>query len=252
VGEITRKHYSEAFKVSLSLIKISVLIVPMKRALLRDRKSLLLVTEDLDLLLLIKDHLEFQGYSIVTAQNSCAALALLQKERPDLIICDEIKSEGNNNHFIETIRQDPRTEAIPLILLGKPPLNSPETLKLPFKLPFKLGTNIFRVEKPVEAELLIAQVESSFNPTAACPRPQAHCSPHLEALIHKVPSKVELTPTEIKVVELVAQGMSNKKIAETLKVSQRTVESHVSNMLHKTTLHNRTELARWAIASNIA
>ncbi len=246
MGEITRKHYSEAFKVSLSLIKISVLIVPMKQAIRRDRKSLLLVTEDLDLLMLIKDHLEFQGYGIVTAQNSCAALALLQKDRPDLIICDDIKSEGNNNHFIETIRQDPRTEAIPLILLttGKPPLTSIESRQL--------ETNIVRVEKPFEAELFIAQVESSFNPTAACPRSQAQRSPQPEALIHQVPSKVELTPTEFKVLELVAQGMSNKKIAEILKVSQRTVESHVSNMLHKTTLHNRTELARWAIASNIA
>jgi DNA-binding NarL/FixJ family response regulator len=34
-------------------------------------------------------------------------------------------------------------------------------------------------------------------------------------------------------------------------VSQRTVESHVSNMLGKTGLHNRTELARWAIESGL-
>ena len=218
----------------------------MKQAVRRDRKSLLLVTEDLDLLLLIKDHLEFQGYGIVTAQNSRTALILLQKERPDLIICDEINSEGNNNRFIETIRQDPQTEAIPLILLttGNSSLNFPD-------LP-ELGTNVVRVEKPFEAELFIAQVESSFNPTAACPRLQTQLSPQPETLIYQVPSKVGLTPTEFKVVELVAQGMSNKKIAEILKVSQRTVESHVSNMLHKTTLHNRTELARWAIESNIA
>ena len=218
----------------------------MKQAVRRDRKSLLLVSEDLDLLLLIKDHLEFQGYGIVTAQNSRAALTFLQKERPDLIIYDEIKSEGNNNHFIETIRHDPQTETIPLILLttGNSRLNSPDLIEL--------GTNIVRVEKPFEAELLMAQVESSFNPTADCLRPQTQLSPHPEALIQQVPSKVELTPTEFKVLELVAQGMSNKKIAETLKVSQRTVESHVSNMLHKTTLHNRIELAHWAIASNIA
>jgi len=35
-------------------------------------------------------------------------------------------------------------------------------------------------------------------------------------------------------------------------VSQRTVESHVSNMLNKTRLHNRTELARWAIQNRLA
>jgi DNA-binding NarL/FixJ family response regulator len=61
---------------------------------------------------------------------------------------------------------------------------------------------------------------------------------------------VELTPTELKVVQLVAQGLANREIAEKLNVSQRTIESHVSNMLHKTSLHNRTELAQWAIKSN--
>lgn len=59
----------------------------------------------------------------------------------------------------------------------------------------------------------------------------------------QVPSHVELTPTETKVVSFVAQGLSNREIAEKLNVSQRTIESHVSNMLNKTSLNNRTELA---------
>ncbi len=67
----------------------------------------------------------------------------------------------------------------------------------------------------------------------------------------QVQGNVELTPTELKVVQLVAQGMANREIAEKLNVSQRTIESHVSNMLHKTGLHNRTELTQWAIESNI-
>jgi DNA-binding NarL/FixJ family response regulator len=58
---------------------------------------------------------------------------------------------------------------------------------------------------------------------------------------------VELTPTEQKVIQAVARGMANREIAQDLSVSQRTVESHVSNMLGKTGLKNRTELARWAI-----
>jgi len=53
-------------------------------------------------------------------------------------------------------------------------------------------------------------------------------------------------------VQLVSQGMSNREIALQLKVSQRTIESHVSNMLTKTSLHNRTELARWAIQCHFA
>ncbi len=62
----------------------------------------------------------------------------------------------------------------------------------------------------------------------------------------------QLTPTELKVVQFVARGLANREIAEELNVSQRTVESHVSNMLGKTNLHNRTELARWAIENQMA
>ena len=67
-----------------------------------------------------------------------------------------------------------------------------------------------------------------------------------------VPNHVELTPTETKVVQLVAKGLSNREVAEKLSVSRRTIESHVSNMLNKTSLKNRTELARWAMENSMA
>jgi DNA-binding NarL/FixJ family response regulator len=72
-----------------------------------------------------------------------------------------------------------------------------------------------------------------------------------ESLIQVNPS-VELTPTELKVVQMVAKGLANKDIANQMSLSQRTVESHVSNMLGKTGLNNRTELARWAMESRMA
>ena len=52
-------------------------------------------------------------------------------------------------------------------------------------------------------------------------------------------------------MQFVARGLAHKNIADELNVSQRTVESHVSNMLGKTGLHNRTELARWAIENQM-
>lgn len=63
---------------------------------------------------------------------------------------------------------------------------------------------------------------------------------------------VKLTPTELKVLQLVAKGVPNRKIADQFNVAQRTIESHVHNMLTKTDLHNRTELAYWAITSELA
>jgi DNA-binding CsgD family transcriptional regulator len=55
-----------------------------------------------------------------------------------------------------------------------------------------------------------------------------------------------LTPTEVKVVGLVAQGLSNPQIADRLFLSRRTVQTHVSHVLAKLELHSRTEIAREA------
>ncbi|MFE5300718.1 LuxR C-terminal-related transcriptional regulator [Streptomyces sp. NPDC056632] len=55
-----------------------------------------------------------------------------------------------------------------------------------------------------------------------------------------------LTPTELKVARLVAEGKSNPAIAAELYLSPRTVQTHVSHILRKLGLHSRTEVAREA------
>ncbi len=56
-----------------------------------------------------------------------------------------------------------------------------------------------------------------------------------------------LTERETEVLRLVAKGLSYKEIAERLVLSHRTVQNHVQNTLTKLQLHNRVELARYAI-----
>jgi DNA-binding NarL/FixJ family response regulator len=56
-----------------------------------------------------------------------------------------------------------------------------------------------------------------------------------------------LTPRELEVVKLIAEAHTNKQIAETLKVSEKTVESHRANVLAKLGMRDRVELARYAI-----
>jgi ATP/maltotriose-dependent transcriptional regulator MalT len=55
-----------------------------------------------------------------------------------------------------------------------------------------------------------------------------------------------LTPTELKIVGLVAQGKSNPEIAAHLFLSRRTVQTHVSHVLAKLNLHSRIDIAREA------
>jgi two-component system, NarL family, response regulator LiaR len=61
----------------------------------------------------------------------------------------------------------------------------------------------------------------------------------------------ELTGRELEVVRLVAQGRNNHDIAQTLVISEKTVKTHVSNILGKLHLDDRTQLAIYAIKHNL-
>jgi len=55
-----------------------------------------------------------------------------------------------------------------------------------------------------------------------------------------------LTRREIEVLRLVAEGLSNREIAQKLQVMKRTAEFHVGNILKKLGAASRVEAAMWA------
>ena len=56
-----------------------------------------------------------------------------------------------------------------------------------------------------------------------------------------------LTPRELEVLKLIAEGRASKEIAQLLVISLKTVERHRSNILHKLGMRDRVELTRYAI-----
>jgi non-specific serine/threonine protein kinase len=60
-----------------------------------------------------------------------------------------------------------------------------------------------------------------------------------------------LTSRERDVVRLLAQGCTNREIAEALVISRGTVRTHVAHVLEKLDLHSRVELAVWAVARGL-
>ncbi len=59
--------------------------------------------------------------------------------------------------------------------------------------------------------------------------------------------KVTITVREMEVLRLIAAGMSNKQIASRLVISEKTVKTHVSALLSKLNLADRTQLAIYAV-----
>ena len=61
-----------------------------------------------------------------------------------------------------------------------------------------------------------------------------------------------LTDREIEVLRLLAQGQANKEIARALHIAEKTVKTHVSNILAKLSLQSRTQAALYALRVGIA
>ncbi len=61
------------------------------------------------------------------------------------------------------------------------------------------------------------------------------------------PDESPLTSRELQVLRLICRGNTNRKIAETLEISMKTVDSHRTSIMKKLGLHSSVELVRWAI-----
>jgi two-component system, NarL family, response regulator LiaR len=109
--------------------------------------------------------------------------------------------------------------------------------------------------KDVSPDDLVEAIRAAF-------RGEARLHPEImqrlmEQVTRQVPSRRsapysdEITERERDVVRLVAQGLSNHEIAKELVISEKTVKTHVSNILSKLNLEDRTQLAIYAIKNGL-
>jgi DNA-binding NarL/FixJ family response regulator len=193
---------------------------------------IIVIDDDSQLRLLTKEYLEMEGgYQVFTAENGQEGWDLLSEIHPSLIVCDVMMPVMDGYEFVQKLRQNPRLRSVPLIFLSAKGDVGDRIVGL------NAGGDVYLV-KPFEPEELLAQIRASLMRLGLAVGTEP---------LAQLPPGVYLTPTERRVLRLVAQGLTNQQVADELKVSRRTVESHVSNMLNKLNLGNRTELARWAM-----
>lgn len=95
----------------------------------------------------------------------------------------------------------------------------------------------------------VAHGESSLHPAIARKVLQelAHPAPP-----SRPPTPEPLTEREVEVLRLIAQGLSNKEIADRLIVTEKTARTHVSNILRKLQLASRTQATLYALREGLA
>jgi NarL family two-component system response regulator LiaR len=99
----------------------------------------------------------------------------------------------------------------------------------------------------VRAIQLVFRGESSLDPSVA-----RKVLAELSTPSQKPLTPDPLTARELDILRLVAQGQSNKEIAEKLVIADETVHTHVSNILNKLHLASRTQAALYALKEGIA
>ena len=215
----------------------------MIKLLLADDQDIL--TEGLKLLLGAEEDIEIVG----TANNGKKAYDLCRIRKPDLVLMDIQMPEVNGVEATAMIKKDfPQIKIIVLTTF-----NDDEYI---FDA-LKNGASGYMLKDASPMEILEA-VRTVYNGGALIQSEVAvKVIDQFSQLAkdtgdkHIDPKAGLLTDREIEICRLIAEGKSNKEIADELYLSQGTVKNHITKMLLKLELRDRTQLAIFTIKNNL-
>jgi DNA-binding NarL/FixJ family response regulator len=189
-------------------------------------------------LLIIDDHAVVcqglvQGFtqngftSIETAGTIKEARAKIAVFNPGAIIVDLNLPDGSGLEIVQWVRKHSKEAAIVILSL-----NDPAQF---IKIARASGANAF-LSKSQSMQEIIASVRFSLS------NPGSFTS----AITTEQPRDFDLTPREIEVLYLLAEGASNLEISSKLYISLSTVKTHISGLMRKLECTNRTAAAKIA------
>lgn len=201
-------------------------------------KKVLIVDDDITLRTALARYLENYGFEVISAASGVEALALFEQEPPDLVVSDVVMPEMDGFEFCGHVRASQSGQLVPFLFLSSRGEIDDRVQG------HHMGADDYLV-KPFQLRELMAKIEGQLARTQ-----RIHAE--IERLVHQeatevVPSEpLPLTPAEEKVFWQVIQGHTNKQIGDHLFISPRTVQTHLSNILGKLSLENRSQLIRFA------
>lgn len=228
-----------------------------------ENQQLLLVDDEPGLREAVQAYLEDSGFVVHVASNATDGWDFLQRISPDLVITDIMMPQVDGYQFLKQLRGDPRFQSLPVVFLTARGMTSDRIQG------YQAGCDAY-LSKPFDPDELVAIVENLLSRrTAMAPAgdgetpdiaDMARQIAEIKALLTQrgaipqtpAPIKLDFTPREQSVLELVAEGLMNKEIARRLDTSVRNVEKYVSRLFSKTGTNSRTELVRYALEHGLA
>jgi DNA-binding NarL/FixJ family response regulator len=193
--------------------------------------------------------LDDAGFAVVaTASDGREALNRAPAARPDVVVLDlQIPAPNGVEVTAALVEADPTVRVLILSASGE----QDDVLAA-----VKAGATGYLVKSASRSELVDAVTRVSRGDTVFTPGLAGLVLGEYRRLSDTPASTSagdapRLTDRETEVLRLVAKGLSYKQIAERLVLSHRTVQNHVQNTLRKLQMHNRVQLARYAIEQGL-
>ncbi|BAW97327.1 two-component response regulator [[Synechococcus] sp. NIES-970] len=203
-------------------------------------KRILVVDDDLILQKILENLLQQAGYDVAIASSGEQGLEVWPEFQPNLIVSDVRMPKMDGFELCRRIRAQPSGDLLPFLFLS-----SQADLENRLEGHFS-GADDYIV-KPFEMKELLAKIERQL---ARLEKIQSEIQRLTEQAppqeTQSEPDPLPLTPAEMRVFREVVQGWTNKQISDHLYVSPRTVQTHLSSILNKLNLENRSQLVRFA------
>lgn len=180
-----------------------------------------------------------------SAENGTDALRQIRDLRPDVVLVDIGIPANDGIEVTRTLRQD--LPEVKVIILGMPDLTD-EIMAC-----IEAGAAGY-VLKESSFDYLVDTIRLASRCESFCsPRVAGSLFSRVAELVgERIPqSPVQLTRREVEIVNRIAEGLSNKEIAQRLSIEVQTVKNHVHNILDKLQLHNRLEAVQYARERNL-